>query len=158
MMKKRRHTVTDIVATVYCEQKVVFDRQYGKSLSRSVRSKVALGTFEHIRFQWEGYTRNPNRLLTRIGNNLYPSSNSKLGTDSRCFIASHVYGFDAPETNSLREWRDSVLMASKKGRALVKCYYILSPVLVTILRRSLLMTSLIKRVLNFAIKKIGCAQ
>jgi hypothetical protein len=66
-MTRRRHTVTDIVATVYCEQKVVFDRRHGKARPPDIQAEVASDTFEHLRFESEGYTRNPGRLLAKIG-------------------------------------------------------------------------------------------
>ena len=46
---RRRYTVSQIVATVYCEQQVVFDRQFGKVRSADVARKAARGTFEHRR-------------------------------------------------------------------------------------------------------------
>ena len=54
---KKYHTITDIVGTVYCEQKVVFDRERGDARPLEVRAKAAAGTFEHLRFQVEGQTR-----------------------------------------------------------------------------------------------------
>jgi hypothetical protein len=47
-MTKRRHTVTDIVSAVYCEQKIVFDRRHGKATTGDLRKKAAQGTFEHL--------------------------------------------------------------------------------------------------------------
>ena len=72
---KKYHTITDIVGTVYCEQKVVFDRERGDARPLEVRAKAAAGTFEHLRFQVEGQTR--------------------AAIDRRCFIATAIYGPDA---------------------------------------------------------------
>lgn len=55
-MTKKYHTITDIVGTVYCEQKVLFDRERGDARPLPVRAKAAGGTFEHLRFQVEGRT------------------------------------------------------------------------------------------------------
>lgn len=52
-----------------------------------------------------------------------------------CYIATAIYGQDAPETTALRSWRDKVLMPSPLGRTFVKCYYALSPRVVPILVR-----------------------
>ena len=93
---KKYHTITDIVGTVYCEQKVVFDRERGDARPLEVRAKAAAGTFEHLRFQVEGQTR--------------------AAIDRRCFIATAIYGPDAAETNFLRAWRDRVLMPAMVGR------------------------------------------
>lgn len=81
-MKRKYHSITDIVATVYCEQKTVFDRTRGDARPLSVRAKAVAGTLDHVRFQVEGRTRQ--------------------AIDQRCFIASHVFGPDAQETNWLR--------------------------------------------------------
>jgi hypothetical protein len=141
MMGRYRHTVTQIVASVYCEQKVVFDRRHGKATPRELQVKAASGAFEHLRFQWEGYTRNPGRRLVKI-------AEGRQATDSRCFIASQVYGADAPETNALRAWRDRTLMPNRIGRAIVTTYYWLSPIVVPILRRSARLTSIAKCLLD----------
>lgn len=113
---KKFHTITDIVGTVYCEQKVVFDRERGDARPLEVRAKAAGGTFEHLRFQVEGQTR--------------------AAMDRRCFIATAIYGPDAPETNFLRAWRDRVLIPTRAGRLLVRAYYATSPKLVPALTNS----------------------
>lgn len=50
--------------------------------------------------------------------------------DSRCFIATHLYGQHANETVVLRNYRDSVLLKSRIGRFCVSLYYRCSPVFV----------------------------
>lgn len=152
-MARRRHTVTDIVSVVYCEQKVVFDRSHGDARPMSVRLKAAAGTFEHLRFQWEGYSRNPARLLARMAT---PGpTGRRAATDSRCFIASQVYGPDAAETNALREWRDRVLMQSRAGRLIVGLYYRVSPALLPVLRHSDVLTRAARRVLDCIVHWLG---
>jgi len=44
-----------------------------------------------------------------------------------CFIATAVYGPDAPELFILRAFRDRVLAQSQAGRAFIRLYYLLSP-------------------------------
>jgi len=56
-------------------------------------------------------------------------------TDTRCFIASHVYGVDHQKTEKLRQFRDRELMKSAFGRAAVSFYYKVSPYLVKLCRR-----------------------
>ena len=154
-MNKRRHTVTDIVGAVYCERKAVFDRQYGKAKTPEVRRKAEQGTFEHRRFEVEGYTRNPLRFLAKIAQDQpRPRYRSR---DSRCFIASQVYGATAPETDALRAWRDAVLTPSRAGRAFVSAYYTLSPALVQILKRSPALTRFARRCLDAIVRRIGGA-
>lgn len=134
-MTKKYHTITDIVGTVYCEQKVLFDRARGDARPLPVRAKAAGGTFEHLRFQVEGRTR--------------------AAMDRRCFIATVIYGPDAAETNFLRAWRDRVLLPSLAGRAFVRCYYALSPWLVPVLARSSRASAAARVVLDWLLRRLG---
>lgn len=154
-MTKRRHTVTDIVGAVYCERKAVFDRQHGKANTPEVRRKAEQGTFEHRRFEIEGYTRNPLRFMAKIAMDK-PRSRYR-SRDSRCFIASQVYGAAAVETNTLRAWRDAVLLPTRAGRVFVAAYYAVSPALVQILKRSPRLTRWARRWLDAIVRRIGGA-
>lgn len=127
-MRKRYHSITDIVATVYCEQKAVYDRERGDARPLDVRIKAATGTFEHLRFQVEGQT-------------------SQI-VDKRCFIASQVYGGEAWQTNAFRAWRDQTLMPSAAGRAAVRLYYAVSPSIARALARWPAAASLVRRALD----------
>ncbi len=132
---KKYHTITDIVGTVYCEQKVVFDRERGDARPLEVRAKAAAGTFEHLRFQVEGQTR--------------------AVLDRRCFIATAIYGPDAPETNFLRVWRDRVLLPTTAGRLFVRAYYAISPALVPLLCRSRSAAKTVRAALNALLAMLG---
>lgn len=127
-MRKRYHSITDIVATVYCEQKAVYDRERGDARPLDVRIKAATGTFEHLRFQVEGQT-------------------SQI-VDKRCFIASQVYGGEAWQTNTLRAWRDRVLMPRATGRVVVRLYYAVSPGIARVLERWPRAAGLVRRALD----------
>lgn len=140
--RRRRHTVTDIVAAVYCEQKLVFDKTRGSATTEEVRKKAARGTAEHRRFELEGYTRQPGRLV------------AKAARDARCFIATAVYGGDAPETELLRTWRDDVLLPSMAGRCLVRAYYLVSPTLLRMIGGNTVLTAAIKGALDLFLKAI----
>ena len=155
-MTRCRHTVTDIVSAVYCEQKVVLDRRHGKATTAEVRRKAEQGTFEHLRFEVEGYTRNPLRLLAKLGRDNRPRYTPKA--DSRCFIATQVYGPHADQTDALRAWRDTVLMPTRGGRLVVAIYYRVSPALLPVLRRSQLLTRGVRHSLDALLKRIGGAQ
>ena len=154
-MTKRRHTVTDIVGAVYCERKAVFDRRYGKATTKAVQQKADQGTFAHKRFEVEGYTRNPLRFLAKITQDKPRPRYRKA--DSRCFIASQVYGTTDVKTDALRAWRDAVLIPSRGGRAFVAAYYFASPALVQILKRSPWITRLTQRCLDAIVRRIGGA-
>ena len=127
-MRKRYHSITDIVATVYCEQKAVYDRERGDARPLDVRIKAATGTFEHLRFRVEGQT-------------------SQI-VDKRCFIASQVYGGEAWQTNTLRAWRDRVLMPRATGRVAVRLYYAVSPGIARVLERWPRAAGLVRRALD----------
>ncbi|WP_236610731.1 CFI-box-CTERM domain-containing protein [Verminephrobacter aporrectodeae] len=130
--------MTDIVATVYCEQKAVFDAKRGEAQPPQVHAKAAAGTFEHLRFQAEGHTR--------------------VAIDRRCFIATAIYGSDAPETDFLRDWRDRVLTPNRHGRALVRAYYAISPRLLPILSCSQFVAGTVRVVLDRLLRWLGMHQ
>jgi hypothetical protein len=65
-----------------------------------------------------------------------------------CFIATSVYGSDAPETNSLRLWRDEVLLPKRSGRLFVKAYYLCSPYIAGVIRRSPRLKASVRLVLD----------
>lgn len=56
-------------------------------------------------------------------------------SDSRCYIASHLYGVEDPKTEMLRQYRDRVLLPKWYGRLFVNLYYRFSPGLVKLSRR-----------------------
>jgi hypothetical protein len=109
-------SISEIVSSVYCEQKVVFDRTRGSRAPPSVQVKALHGRIAHKQFELEGRKRQ--------------------AIDSRCFVASCVYGVDAGQTNLLREWRDNVLRRTWLGRAVICVYYAVSPVAVRIMAHS----------------------
>lgn len=150
----KRHSVSDIVSAVYCEQKLVFDKQHGKARSADLERKAAAGTFEHLRFEWEGYTRNPGRLLAKLGQER-PGWTPQPTSDSRCFIASQVYGPQGAQTDALRAWRDRALMPSRAGRAFVALYYAVSPALVCLLKRSPRITLAVRKALDGLVNRVG---
>jgi len=89
-----------------------------------------------------------------------PSGNSSTGqytykqaakipaSSSNCFIATAVYGGDAPETNALRSWRDRQLMPTLLGRAFIATYYRISPSIVPILQDHFWLRRFVKSALD----------
>lgn len=62
---------------------------------------------------------------------------TRLGTEEKkggCFVATAVYGVDAPQAEALRVFRDSRMMPSASGRLAIRLYYWLSPPLATWIR------------------------
>jgi hypothetical protein len=154
---RRRYTVSQIVATVYCEQQVVFDRRFGKVRSADVARKAARGTFEHRRFEVEGYTRSPAQLLRKMGRQQADQARP-AAADTRCFIASQIYGPAAAQTDCLRAWRDRVLLPCLAGRLVVRAYYSISPVVVALTRTSPRLARLTRRALDAFLRRIGSGQ
>ncbi len=111
-MQKKPWTVSEVVAAEYCEQKAVFDKEYGDRPAPHVQRARTEGSQDHTRFERQG--------------------RSRLAKDRRCFVATAVFGSDAPETEFLRQWRDRHLMPTFSGQAFVKVYYALSPALVSL--------------------------
>jgi len=54
-------------------------------------------------------------------------SNQDAPADSRCFVATAVYGEAAEETQQLRRFRDRVLLSHRGLAWLVPTYYAMSP-------------------------------
>ena len=74
--------------------------------------------------------------------------------DGRCFIASAVYGPDAPQTEALRRWRDTRLNGSLLGRLAIGAYYRVSPGVANILRRYPLLRQLARRALDAMVRRV----
>lgn len=72
-------------------------------------------------------------------------------TDKRCFIASAIYGLDAPETARLRRFRDEVLLENFAGKWVVALYYQISPPIAKMLDHNQYARELIKRVLDVVV-------
>jgi len=47
----------------------------------------------------------------------------QTAADKRCFIASCVYGLEAPQTERLRQWRDDSLAHKFGGSLFINTYY-----------------------------------
>lgn len=62
-------------------------------------------------------------------------SASENESKSPCFIATSIYGIDAAETDFLRDFRDTQLIAHWWGKRLVTIYYRVSPLIVIIIKR-----------------------
>ena len=74
-----------------------------------------------------------------------------------CYVATMVYGsYDCNEVMVLRNYRDSVLKQYTIGRLFISIYYSLSPYFVKIFKKSNLVNTLIRRILDMIIKKLNC--
>lgn len=88
---------------------------------------------------------------------IYTSNNSSSGknSDTRCFIATEVYGsFDSPQVLILRQWRDDKLSKSTIGQDFIKFYYKYSPLLVKKLKNKNKIKKVIRKCLDIFIRII----
>lgn len=75
--------------------------------------------------------------------------------DGKCFIATAVYeSYDAPEVLILREFRDTYLTNNIAGTVFCKIYYCISPFFASLIIRSIILKSLVKKFILGPIVKI----
>lgn len=127
----KRIRASDLGKLAFCERKVRFDAVYGDLTPARGRTLRESGTQAHARFENEG-----------------------RGGDRRCFVASCVFGIDAPQTNSLRAFRDRTLLPSAFGRFLIAIYYAVSPRLVPVLERFPGLAACVRKLLNVIVRRM----
>ncbi len=109
-MKRHPRSVsaTTLAQTLVCERQVVFDAKHGQIIGFARKAAIARGN--------------------RVHDLVYRRGHQPVGQgDRRCFIATAIYGQEAPETHLLRAFRDRVLMPRTLSRLLVKAYYRVPP-------------------------------
>ena len=78
------------------------------------------------------------------------------GKKQGCYIASCVYSsYDCPQVWTLRRYRDDILSNSCWGRAFIKIYYKVSPVLVRIFGKSFWFKAFWKKILDKKISSLN---
>jgi hypothetical protein len=130
--------VTSVVASVYCERKVVLDQLYGREDTPFNQQAQQAGESAHLAF-----ARNSERLMAE------QDEMAMRARDRRCYVASYAFGEDDPITHALRVWRDEVLLHMRLGRIFVRVYYRISPSLIRVARH----LPFFKRFTAFVIKK-----
>lgn len=84
------------------------------------------------------------------------SSGSSSGNSNGCYVATAVYGsYDCPQVWTLRRYRDDVLASKWYGRAFIRVYYRVSPVLVKWFGRASWFRRLWKRRLDRMTEKLN---
>lgn len=126
-------SVTEVAGLLYCERKAYYDARYGKRTPPEVEARARQGERAHLAFALEGRER---------------------ASDARCFVASAVYGADAPQTQALRQWRDRALMHSALGRLGVRLYYAVSPTIAAALIRHPALGTLARKSLDALVARI----
>ena len=142
--KPIRVSITQVVSASFCEKKAVLDHVYGKRTTPENRLKAARGVQEHLLFEHEG------KMLVKRNGGRVPGGRR----DNRCFIATCVYGADAPQTNVLRNWRDCVLAQSVVGRWFIGAYYRLSPCVVAVIQNRARLRQCVRKVLDVIVSGV----
>lgn len=114
-------TASDLAQSCVCEQQWVFDLEHGKKRTRDQERSAQAGIAAHAGMNLQA------QLAYRGVETSQP--------DQRCFIASALYGQDAPETQALRAFRDRKLAPFALGRLFMVFYYRSSPPIAAVLHR-----------------------
>lgn len=130
--------ISELAEMGVCERKIYLRAKYGARTSKDRQAHQRRGEEVHL----AAYQQ------SRPDEGQTPS-------DKRCFIASCVYGADAPKTNHLRHFRDSKLRRSVPGRLFIRTYYLASPHVVKLLVRVPALKRLARRVVDRLVELTG---
>ncbi len=119
-----------------CERLVVLESLHGPRRSTYQEEARRRGIVAHVHFERRG------RRATA------PVGGSTRRSGERCFVATMVFG-DAWQTDSLRDFRDTVLRPRPWGRRLVAAYYAAGPRLCTVLQHCPPLLRLTRWILGF---------
>jgi len=136
-------SVTEIVAAAYCEQKAIYNLYYGDRPTAVNERKRQAGIVDHDNFEFVGKQQQKEQYK------------QEAAPDRRCFVASAVYGNDAPQTDTLRTWRDNHLLKIPFGSAIVRFYYLSSPTLVRVCQSLPGGIWIARKMLNVFVRRVG---
>ena len=111
-MKKSKDSpiaASELAKLGYCEAKARFDQRHGELPTPLQLDRRREGNEAHRLFHRDAVAY------------------QNRASDRRCFVATYVFGAEAPETIALREFRDSVLIPTHWGCRAVRLYYAVSP-------------------------------
>ena len=80
---------------------------------------------------------------------------NRVANDSRCYVATYLYGIDDPRTQQLREFRDTYLYRAFLGRCFIRTYYFCSPLLVVLCKKIPWLANIIERAVGALVKSIA---
>lgn len=123
-------SATELAEMGYCEQRVLLEHLYGERTTVQQRQARQRGLRLHDQYLVQG---------------------KAAASDGRCFVSSCLFGPMAPETQTLRAFRDSALLPHAWGRLLVTGYYALAPTVCVLLRRSPMCARLMRGILQVAL-------
>lgn len=83
------------------------------------------------------------------------TKNSQKPSQGGCYVATCVYGsYDCPEVWTLRRFRDNILAKTFFGRAFIRIYYAVSPVIVKIFGNTKLFRAMWKKPLDKMVDRL----
>jgi hypothetical protein len=137
MSKPAKNSVsaTQMSKLGFCENQMLLDERFGGKRSKFVQKRALEGNRLHERAHRHAVTQ-------------------QKADRSPCFVATCIYGIDAPQTNRLRQFRDQQLLVNRAGRALVWIYYQLSPKLIPTINKLPVLKRLLRRLLDGVIKHL----
>lgn len=103
-------SATELAEMGFCEKRVLLAHLHGEGLTPAQRRSVDRGRKAHEQFYREGL-----------------AAASEARADRRCFVATCLYGDSAWQTETLRRFRDKVLLRCHLGCRVVEAYYALAP-------------------------------
>lgn len=138
-------------------------RQYGGSELWDNNYQLSMGEYEDFctYFGTQEMKGRQNGLGDE-GRNLRSANSSSVGgsgsSGSGCYIATYVYGsYDCPEVWALRRFRDNWLAKFPAGRLFIRCYYALSPRLISLVGDSKVFRGLAKHCTDCLVKRVNSA-
>lgn len=123
-------SATQLAEMGHCEQRVVLAHLYGERTTVQQRQARRRGLRLHEQYLAQG---------------------KAAASDGRCFVSSCLFGPMAPETQTLRAFRDFALLPHAWGRLLLTGYYAVAPTVCVLLRRSPMCARLIRGILQVAL-------
>lgn len=103
-------SATELAEMGFCEKRVLLTHLHGEHLTSEQLRQVDRGRRAHDQFYREGL-----------------AATSTQGADRRSFVSACLYGDSAWQTETLRRFRDVVLLRCQLGRRMVQAYYALAP-------------------------------
>lgn len=135
-MKSRRTRVSDLAEVATCQRRVYLRAKLGERQTNEQAVAKARGEEVHQRMYLQKRADDRSQ-------------------DRRCFIATAVYGGDAPQTAALRRFRDRRLTTTAAGMATVDLYYRVSPAIARWIDGSPRRRAMARRILNVAVRIVG---
>lgn len=103
-------SATELAEMGFCEKRVQLAHVHGKRMLAKQRRNAERGLKAHAEFHREGV-----------------AAAAATAADRRCFVATCLYGDSSLEAETLRRFRDEVLLARPMCRWVVTVYYSLGP-------------------------------